>query len=98
MRNDLGLGSWRDGSDSTENSSENNNSQNSTNTGENKSPRCIDKMKEKIIKRCKKINNNRSMLFNEEPLVDVNFWWFKQYKSQKRSKAFIIQLRMASGY
>lgn len=99
LGNDLGLGAEEDGSDSAENSSENNNSQNNTNTGENKQSLqdIIDENeKKRLLKDAKKLITIDSMLFNEEPLVDVNFFDDSeavQEIKEKNPKAFIIQLR-----
>lgn len=94
LGNDLGLGV-----DEDSNSSENNNSNSSTNTAENKKSLqdIIDENeKNRLLKDAKKLITIDSILFNEEPLVDVNFFddseAVKEIK-EKNPKAFIIQLR-----
>ena len=94
LGNDLGLGV-----DEDSNSSENNNSNSSTNTAENKKSLqdIIDENeKNRLLKDAKKIITIDSILFNEEPLVDVNFFDDSeavQEIKEKNPKAFIIQLR-----
>lgn len=94
LGNDLGLGV-----DEDSNSSENNNSNSSTNTAENKKSLqdIIDENeKNRLLKDAKKLITIDSILFNEEPLVDVNFFDDSeavQEIKEKNPKAFIIQLR-----
>ena len=94
LGNDLGLGV-----DEDSNSSENNNSNSSTNTAENKKSLqdIIDENeKNRLLKDAKKLITIDSILFNEEPLVDVNFFDDSeavQEIMEKNPKAFIIQLR-----
>jgi hypothetical protein len=94
LGNDLGLGV-----DENSNSSENNNSNSSTNTAENKKSLqdIIDENeKNRLLKDAKKLITIDSILFNEEPLVDVNFFDDSeavQEIKEKNPKAFIIQLR-----
>ena len=94
LGNDLGLGV-----DEDSNSSENNNSNSSTNTAENKKSLqdIIDENeKNRLLKDAKKLITIDSILFNEEPLVDVNFFDDSeavQEIKKKNPKAFIIQLR-----
>ena len=94
LGNDLGLGV-----DEDSNSSENNNSNSSTNTAENKKSLqdIIDENeKNRLLKDAKKLITIDSILFNEEPLVDVNFFDNSeavQEIKEKNPKAFIIQLR-----
>ena len=94
LGNDLGLGA-----DEDSHSSENNNSNSSTSTEENKKSLqdIIDENeKNRLLKDAKKLITIDSILFNEEPLVDVNFFddseAVKEIK-EKNPKAFIIQLR-----
>lgn len=94
LGNDLGLGV-----DEDSHSSENNNSNSSTSTEENKKSLqdIIDENeKNRLLKDAKKLITIDSILFNEEPLVDVNFFddseAVKEIK-EKNPKAFIIQLR-----
>lgn len=94
LGNDLGLGV-----DEDSNSSENNNSNSSTSTEENKKSLqdIIDENeKNRLLKDAKKLITIDSILFNEEPLVDVNFFDDSeavQEIKEKNPKAFIIQLR-----
>lgn len=94
LGNDLGLGV-----DEDSNSFENNNSNSSTNTAENKKSLqdIIDENeKNRLLKDAKKLITIDSILFNEEPLVDVNFFDDSeavQEIKEKNPKAFIIQLR-----
>ena len=94
LGNDLGLRV-----DEDSNSSENNNSNSSTNTAENKKSLqdIIDENeKNRLLKDAKKLITIDSILFNEEPLVDVNFFDDSeavQEIKEKNPKAFIIQLR-----
>ena len=97
LGSELKLGTGDD-SEESENSSETNTNENKNESEDKKSVKEIidDNEKEKIIKDAKKLITIDSILFNEEPLVDVNFFEDSeavQEIKEKNPKAFIIQLR-----
>lgn len=97
LGSELKLGTGDD-SEESENSSETNTNENKNESEDKKSVKEIidNNEKEKIIKDAKKLITIDSILFNEEPLTDVNFFEDSeavQEIKEKNSKAFIIQLR-----
>lgn len=97
LGSELKLGTGDD-SEESENSSETNTNENKNESEDKKSVKEIidNNEKEKIIKDAKKLITIDSILFNEEPLVDVNFFEDSeavQEIKEKNPKAFIIQLR-----
>lgn len=97
LGSELKLGTGDD-SEESENSSETNTNENENESEDKKSVKEIidNNEKEKIIKDAKKLITIDSILFNEEPLTDVNFFEDSeavQEIKEKNPKAFIIQLR-----
>lgn len=97
LGSELKLGTGDD-SEESENASETNTNENKNESEDKKSVKEIidDNEKEKIIKDVKKLITIDSILFNEEPLIDVNFFEDSeavQEIKEKNPKAFIIQLR-----
>ena len=97
LGSELKLGTGDD-SEESENSSETNTNENKNESEDKKSVKEIidNNEKEKIIKDAKKLITIDSILFNEEPLTDVNFFEDSeavQEIKEKNPKAFIIQLR-----
>ena len=97
LGSELKLGTGED-SEESENTSETNTNENKNESEDKKSVKEIidNNEKEKIIKDAKKLITIDSILFNEEPLTDVNFFEDSeavQEIKEKNPKAFIIQLR-----
>lgn len=97
LGSELKLGTGDD-SEESENASETNTNENKNESEDKKTVKEIidDNEKEKIIKDVKKLITIDSILFNEEPLIDVNFFEDSeavQEIKEKNPKAFIIQLR-----
>ena len=97
LGSELKLGTGED-SEESENASETNTNENKNESEDKKSVKEIidNNEKEKIIKDAKKLITIDSILFNEEPLIDVNFFEDSeavQEIKEKNPKAFIIQLR-----